>query len=190
MNTQIEEVKQLCEYVGMLEQQICFMTEEIKSVRQELVTMREDTLSKHVKDALQKAVDILQKQCNSLGQQVKKIRENICESAGEIVDVVKQKGRMALYKVIEVTGTRKKLSAIKDKVDQAIDRMENLEQTVGKYSEQQRKISQRKSVTENFEIVNPQREEYGAEMFEKYQREHDVKHTVRTTVQAIKQERR
>lgn len=54
MNTQAEQVKQLCGYVGTLEQQLSSMTEEIKAVRQELVFMKEKTLSKHVKDNIQK----------------------------------------------------------------------------------------------------------------------------------------
>ena len=60
MNAQAEQVKQLCGYVGTLEQQLSFMTEEIKNVRQELVSMKEDTVSKHVKESLQKAADTLQ----------------------------------------------------------------------------------------------------------------------------------
>ncbi len=54
MNAQAEQVKQVCEYVGTLEQQLSFMTEEIKNVRQELVSMKEDTISNHVKQSLQK----------------------------------------------------------------------------------------------------------------------------------------
>lgn len=66
MNAQTEQVKQMCAYVGTLENQINSMTEEIKSVRQELVFMKEDTISKHVKDSLKKTADTLQKQCDSI----------------------------------------------------------------------------------------------------------------------------
>lgn len=72
MNVQAEQVKQVCEYVGTLEQQLSFMTEQIKNVRQELVSMKEDTISNHVKQSLQKTADVLQKQCNFLKQQIKK----------------------------------------------------------------------------------------------------------------------
>lgn len=68
MGAQTAQVKQVCEYVETLEQQLSFMTEEIKSVRQELVSMKEDTMSRHVKDSLQKMADTLQKQCDSLKQ--------------------------------------------------------------------------------------------------------------------------
>ena len=71
MKAQAEQVKQMCGYVGTLEQKILFMTEEIKSVRQELASMKEDTISNHVKYNLQKAANTLQKQCESLKQQVK-----------------------------------------------------------------------------------------------------------------------
>ena len=75
MDAQEEQVKQVCKYVGLLEQQLSFMTEEIKNVRQELVSMKEDTISKQVKDSLQKTADVLQKQCDSLKQQIKKVKE-------------------------------------------------------------------------------------------------------------------
>ena len=131
MNAQAEQVKQMCDYVGTLEKQISSMTEELKSVRQELVSMKEDTISKHVKDSLKKAADAMQKQCASLKQQVTQLKEKICNKAGKVVDAAKRKGKRALYKITQVTGMRKKLDAIKNKVDQAIDRMENLEKAVG-----------------------------------------------------------
>lgn len=130
MNAQAEQVKQVCDYVGTLEKQIFSMTEEIKSVRQELVSMKEDTISNHVRDNLKKAADTLQKQCDSLKQQVTEWKEKICNKAGKIVDAAKRKGNKALYKVTQVIGMRKKLDAIKNKVDWAIDRVENLEKAV------------------------------------------------------------
>ena len=130
INSQVEQVKQMCDYVGTLEQQIVSMTEEIKFVRQGLVSMKEDTISKHVKDSLKKAADALQKQCNSLKQQVTELKEKICNKAGKIADAAKRKGKRALYKITQVTDMRKKLDAIKNKVDWAIDRVDNLEKAV------------------------------------------------------------
>lgn len=121
----------MCGYVEMLEQQLSLMTEEIKNVRRELVSIKEDTLSNHAKVNLQKAADTLQKQCDSLKQQVLKLKGKMCEKAGKFVNAVKRKGRRALHKITLVTGMRKKLNAIKDKVDRAISRMDNLEKAVG-----------------------------------------------------------
>jgi len=141
MNTQAEQVKQMCGYVGTLEKQILSMTEEIKSVRQELVSMREDTISKHVKDNLKKAADTLQKQCDSLKQQIKEVKQKICQKAGKIVDAAKRKGQKALYKITQITGMRKKLATVKDKVDRAIDKVESLEKVVEECYGRQEKSS-------------------------------------------------
>lgn len=187
MNAQAEQVKQMCEYVGTLEQQLSFMTEEIKNVRQELVSMKEDTISKHVKDSLQKTADTLQTQCNSLKQQVKEVKEKICERAGKIVDAAKRKGQRALYKITQVTGMRKKLAAIKDKVDRAIDSMENLEKAVKECRGQQGKGSQGEIPLQCPAVAEPQ-VEYGAELFEQYQREHGAEQAVMAAGQTATQE--
>lgn len=71
--------------------------------------MKEDTVSRRVKDSLQKAADTLQKQCDSLKQQVTGLKDKICNKAGKIADAVKRKGDKALYKITQVTGMRKKL---------------------------------------------------------------------------------
>jgi uncharacterized coiled-coil DUF342 family protein len=186
MNTQAEQVKQMCGYVGTLEKQILSMTEEIKSVRQELVSMKEDTISKHVKDSLKKVADTLQKQCDSLKHQVTELKEKICNKAGKIVDAAKRKGQSVLYKITQVTGMRKKLDAIKSKVDRAIDRVENLEKAVGECQGQQERSSQEKISLPDLVVAEPQ-PEYGAELFEQYQREHGAGQTVQVAGQPVMQ---
>ena len=187
MNIQAEQIKQLCEYVGTLEQQLFSMTEEIKNVRQELVSMKEDTVSKYVKDSLQKAADTLQKQCDSLKQQIKEVKQKICERAGKIVDVAKRKGQRALYRITQVTGMRKKLTTIKDKVDRAIDRVESLEKAVKECCGQQSKNSHAETPLPCIAVAEPQ-VEYGAELFEQYQREHGVEQADRIAGQMAIQE--
>lgn len=186
MNTQAEQVKQMCGYVGTLEKQILSMTEEIKSVRQELVSMKEDTISRHVKDSLKKAADILQKQCDFFKQQVKEVKAKICERAGKLVEAAKRKGQRVLYKITQVTGMRKKLDAIKSKVDRAIDRVENLEKAVGECQGQQERSRQGEAPLSDCAVAELQ-PVYGAELFEQYQREHG-KETVQAAEKAVMQE--
>lgn len=187
MNAQAEQVKQMCDYVGTLEKQINSMTEEIKSVRQELVSMKEDTIAKHVKDSLQKTADILQKQCDSLKQQINAVKQKICERAGKIVDAAKRKGQKALYKITQITGIRKKLNAIKNKVDQAIDSMESLEKAVGECCGQQGKGSREETSLPDCVVAEPQ-PEYGAELFEQYQREHGSEQMTEVVGRAVAQD--
>lgn len=187
MKAQAEQAKQMCGYVETLEQQIVSMTEEIKSVRQELVSMKEDTISKHVKDSLQKTADIMQKQCDSLKKQVKEVKDKICDKAEKTVDAAKRKGKKALYKITQVTGMRKKLDAIKDKVEKAIDGVENLEKAVDECRGQQERSSQGESPLPDLAVAEPQTE-YGAELFEQYQKEHGVAQMDRAAEQAVVQE--
>lgn len=142
MQSQASDVNMVCGYVEAIEKQLSSMTEEIKAMREELVSMKEGTVSKHMKDQLQKAVSAVSKQCDLLKEQVREVKREICAKAGKIVEGVKQNGRVALYKVAEITGVRKKLLSIKDKVNRAIDRVENLEQSVGEYHRKQGKGSQ------------------------------------------------
>ena len=187
MDAQAEQVKQMCDYVGTLEQQIVSMTEEIKSVRKELVFMKEDTISKHVKDSLQKTADILQKQCDSLKQQINAVKQKICERAGKIVDAAKRKGQKALYKITQITGMRKKLATVKDKVDKAIDSVENLEKAVGECYGQQERSSLRDTPLPDCAVAEPQ-VEYGAELFEQYQREHGAEQMAEAAGRTVTQE--
>lgn len=128
----------------------------------------------------------MQKQCDSLKQQVTQLKEKICNKAGKIVDAAKRNGKRALYKITQITGMRKKLDAIKNKVDHAIDRMDNLEKAVGECQGQQERGSRAEALLPDCVVAEPQ-PEYGAELFEKYQREHG-KDMVQAARQTVRQE--
>lgn len=103
------------------------------------------------------------------------------------MDAAKRKGQRVLYKITKVTGMRKRLAAVKDKVDKAIDSMENLEKAVEECRGRQRETGQEISAVENCMMAEPQGE-YGAELFEQYQREQGVRQTVRAVGQIVTQE--
>lgn len=187
MQSQAADVNMVCGYVEAIEKQLSSMTEEIKSMRKELVSMKEDTVSKHMKEQLQKAVSAVSKQCDLMKEQVKEVKQEICEKAGKIVERVKQEGKTALYRVAEITGVRKRLLSIKNKVDRAIDRVENLGQSVGEYHRQQEKDSQREHLLLGETVAEPQAE-YGAELFEQYQREHGTEQVLEAIGQEARQE--
>lgn len=151
------------------------------------VSMKEDTVSKHMKEQLQKAVSAVSKQCDLMKEQVKEVKQEICEKAGKIVERVRQKGKTALYRVAEITGVRKRLLSIKNKVDRAIDRVENLEQSVGEYHRQQGKERQSEHSLSGKVVAEPQAE-YGAELFEQYQREHGTEQVVEAVGQEARRE--
>lgn len=70
MQSQAADVNMVCGYVETIEKQLFSMTEEIKSMRKELVLMKEDTISRHMKEQLQKTADAVSKQCDLLKQQI------------------------------------------------------------------------------------------------------------------------
>lgn len=187
MQSQAADVNMVCGYVEAIEKQLSSMTEEIKSMRKELVSMKEDTVSKHMKEQLQKAVSAVSKQCDLMKEQVKEVKQEICEKAGKIVERVRQKGKTALYRVAEITGVRKRMLSIKNKVDRAIDRVENLEQSVGEYHRQQGKERQSEHSLSGKVVAEPQAE-YGAELFEQYQREHGTEQVVEAVGQEARRE--
>ncbi len=65
--------------------------------------------------------------------------------------------------------------------------MENLEKAVGECRGQQERAGQAESTLENCVVAEPQGE-YGAELFEKYQREHGAEQTVKSAGQTVTQE--
>ncbi len=113
------------------------------------------------------------------------MKEKICKRAEKIVDAVKRKGQRVLYKITQVTGMRKKLDAIKNRVDRAIDRVNNLEKAVEECRGQQEKSSPVE--TPLLAVAEPQTE-YGAERFEQYQREHGAEQIDRAAGQTVVQE--
>lgn len=105
------------------------------------------------------------------------MKDKICNKAGKIADAVKRKGDKALYKITQVTGMRKKLDAIKNKVDRAIERVENLEKAVGECQGQQERSSQTETPLLDC-----------AELFEQYQREHEAEQTIQAAGQTVMKE--
>lgn len=103
------------------------------------------------------------------------------------MQVAKRKGQKALYKVTQVTGMKRKLAAIKDKVDRAIDRVDNLEKAVEECHGQQRETGQKVYALENCAVAEPQGK-YGAELFEQYQREHGAEQIAKAAGQTVTQE--
>lgn len=82
---------------------------------------------------------------------------------------------------------RKKLDAIKNKVDRAIDRMDNLEKAVGECRGQQEKGRREENPLADLVVAEP-KPEYGAELFEQYQREHGPEQADRAAGQTVMQE--
>lgn len=73
----------------------------------------------------------------------------------------------------------------KNKVDRAIDSMESLEKAAGECRGQQEKGNQEETSLPDCVVAEPQ-PEYGAELFEQYQREYGRGQTVQAAGQTVK----
>lgn len=69
-----------------------------------------------MKKSVSEAADRLENRCNSIKEQIFTVKENILTKASDIVREAKLKGKIALNKVSEFFGVKKKLESIRENV--------------------------------------------------------------------------
>lgn len=116
MQSQSNDVFEICSYVDGLEKKLDAMTEELTNVRAQIKEMQEDTILNNLKKAVSEAADRLENRCNVIKEQIYTVKNNILIKASDIVKETKLKGRVALNKVSEFFGVKKKLESIRENV--------------------------------------------------------------------------
>lgn len=116
MSQQSNGVFEICSYVDGLEKKLDSMTEELTNVRAQLKEMQEDTFLNNLKKAVSEAADRLENRCNIIKEQIYTVKDNILIKASDIVNETKLKGKVALNKVLEFFGVKKKLESIRENV--------------------------------------------------------------------------
>ena len=119
MQSQSNEVFEICSYVDGLEKKLDSVTEELTKVREQIKEMQEDTLLNNLKKSVTEAADRLESRCNIIKEEIFVVKTNIKAKATEIVVEAKKKGRAALNKVSEFFGVNEKLVAIRTNVKEA-----------------------------------------------------------------------
>ncbi len=119
MQSQSNEVFEICSYVDGLEKKLDSVTEELTKVREQIKEMKEDTLLNNLKKSVSEAADRLENRCNIIKEEIFVVKTNIKAKATEIVAEAKKKGRAALNKVSEFFGVKVKLVAIRTNVKEA-----------------------------------------------------------------------
>lgn len=119
MQSQSNEVFEICSYVDGLEKKLDSVTEELTKVREQIKEMQEDTLLNNLKKSVSEAADRLENRCNIIKEEIFVVKNNIKAKATEIVVEAKKKGRAALNKVSEFFGVKEKLVAIRANVKEA-----------------------------------------------------------------------
>lgn len=116
MQSQSNDVFEICSYVDSLEKKLDAMTEELTNVRAQIKEMQEDTFLNNLKKAVSEAADRLENRCNIIKEQIYTVKDNILTKASDIVKETKLKGKVALNKVSEFFGVKKKLESIRENV--------------------------------------------------------------------------
>ena len=120
MKEQANDVFEICSYVDGLEKKIDSMTEELTNMQNQIKEMQEDTLVNNVKKALSEAQERLNARCEQIKSQVLEVKEQVKSTAKGIVEEAKEKGRVALYRVSEFLGIKKRFLDIRENVRGAI----------------------------------------------------------------------
>ena len=120
MKERANDVFEICSYVDGLEKKIDSMTEELTNMQNQIKEMQEETLVNNAKKALSEAQERLNARCEQIKSQVLEIKAQVKSTAKSIVDEAKVKGRVALYRVSEFLGIKKRLLDIRENVRGAI----------------------------------------------------------------------
>ncbi|MCQ4754678.1 MAG: hypothetical protein PHD56_06490 [Anaerostipes sp.] len=119
MQSQSNEVFEICSYVDGLEKKLDSVTEELTKVREQIKEMQEDTLMNNLKKAVSEAADRLENRCNIIKDQIFEVKTNITTKATQIVNEAKRKRKEALNKVSEFFEIKEKLVTIRTNVKEA-----------------------------------------------------------------------
>lgn len=101
MQSQSNDVFEICSYVDGLEKKLDAMTEELTNVRAQIKEMKEDIILNNLKKSVSEAADRLENRCKIMKEQIFVVKDNILIKASDIVRETKLKGKVALNKVSE-----------------------------------------------------------------------------------------
>src|SRR5574344_481378 len=77
MQSQSNEIFEICSYVDGLEKKLDSVTEELTKVRDQIKEMQEDTLMNNLKKSVSEAADRLENRCNIIKEQIFTVKNNI-----------------------------------------------------------------------------------------------------------------
>ncbi len=128
--------------------------------------MEEREKEKGLKQTLKRAVSKLEQDCHAMKEKLFEVKAEIRAKAGEIVTAAKQKGKVALNKVSEFLGIKKKLHNIHQNVQESI---EDVDKSIGKidaFGTGMREVGQKIANTFRTFADKPEKE-YGEKKFSK-----------------------
>lgn len=130
------KVYETVNYVQNLENTLSMMMEQMTNMQQELINMREQNnelmaaVNHTVKDTICENIQRIEKKVQELHVNLNNIRYQISEKAKEIVDGVKQYGKLALIKMTDFFHVHERLDAISKKANEAMENLDSIKTDV------------------------------------------------------------
>ena len=116
-------------YVDVMEKKMDSVLDELTTVKNQLHKMEEREAEKGLKQSLKRAVNKLEQDCKAMKEKLFEVKTEIKAKAGEIVTAAKQKGKVALNKVAEFLGIKRKLEGMRQNVQESIA---DVDKSIGK----------------------------------------------------------
>lgn len=130
------KVYETVNYVQNLENTLSLMMEQMTNMQQELINMREQNnelmaaVNHTVKDTICENIQKIEKKVQELHIKLDNIRYQISEKAKDVVDSVKQYGKLALIKMIDFFHVHEGLDAISKKANEAMENLDSIKTDV------------------------------------------------------------
>lgn len=159
-------VFEMAALIDGMEKRLESVTEELVTVKDQLRKMEEREAEKGLKQSLKRAVNKLEQDCKAMKEKLFEVKTEIKAKAGEIVTAAKQKGKVALNKVAEFLGVKKKLKNICQNVQESIA---DVDKSIGKidaFGKGMREAGQKFANTFRTFADKPEKE-YGEKQFAK-----------------------
>lgn len=119
MQSQSNDVFEICSYVDGLEKKLDSMTAELSQVREQIKEMQEDTVLNNLKKSVTEAANRLEMTYHTIKEEIFTIKTNIQTKAADIVSDMKLRGKAALNRMSEIFGIKDKLRGIRIHVKDA-----------------------------------------------------------------------
>ena len=129
MKEAANSIFEMASYVDVMEKKMDSVLQELVTVKDQLHKMEEREAEKGLKQSLKRAVNKLEEDCKAMKEKLSEVKAVIKSKAGKIVTAAKQKGKVALNKVAEFLGIKKKLENIQQNVQESI---EDMNKSIGK----------------------------------------------------------
>lgn len=166
MQEAANNIFEMAAYVDVMEKKMDSVLEELGTVKEQHHKMEEREAEKGLKQTLKRVVNKLEEDCQAMKEKLLEVKAEIKAKAVEIVTAAKQKGKVALNRVSEFLGVKKKLQNIRQNVQESI---EDVDKSIGKidaFGKGMREAGQKIANTFRTFADKPEKE-YGEKKFSK-----------------------